>query len=133
MATVRDLMTTDVTTVVGRTPMDQVYDRMLDLGVRHMPVVDEGELVGIISHRDIVGLLGRLRREAFGEQIEALSEIKADEVMTRGVDTVEPEAELAGAAQLMLENKLGCLPVCEGPHLVGILTESDFVRFVAEQ
>lgn len=132
MTTVRDLMTEDVTTVTRSVTMDRVHDLMLSLGVRHMPVVDDAdELAGIISHRDIVGLLGRMRRESFEEQTEALSGIIADDVMTRGIDTVEPDADITTAAQIMLENKLGCLPVCEGAHLVGILTEADFVRYVA--
>jgi CBS domain-containing membrane protein len=44
------------------------------------------------------------------------------------VETVEPDEDLKVAAELLIENKIGCLPVVEGTHLVGILTESDFVR-----
>jgi CBS domain-containing protein len=54
-----------------------------------------------------------------------------EEVMVHEVETVEPTAPLSEAAALMLENKFGCLPVVEGDRLVGILTESDFVRHVA--
>ena len=54
--------------------------------------------------------------------------------MTRDVETVEPEDDLAAAAQVMLDNKYGCVPVVvEGGRVEGILTESDFVRYLAEQ
>jgi CBS domain-containing membrane protein len=48
--------------------------------------------------------------------------------MATEVDTVEPDEDLRAAAEILIENKIGCLPVVEGTHLVGILTESDFVR-----
>jgi CBS domain-containing membrane protein len=50
--------------------------------------------------------------------------------MTREVDTVEPDASIDEAGLIMMENKFGCIPVCQGTHLVGILTESDFVHYV---
>ncbi|HEY4587832.1 MAG TPA: CBS domain-containing protein, partial [Thermoanaerobaculia bacterium] len=50
------------------------------------------------------------------------------EVMTSEVETAEPDLPLQEAARIMFENKLGCLPVVEGWRLVGILTESDFVK-----
>lgn len=132
MTTVRDLMTVDPSCVRMNATMDRVYDLMLELGIRHMPVVvDDGELVGIISNRDIIGLLGRLHHETFDEQAEALGTVRADEAMSRGVTTIEPDVAIAEAAQIMFENKLGCLPVIEGNRLVGILTEADFVKHIA--
>ncbi|MEM6927445.1 MAG: CBS domain-containing protein [Myxococcota bacterium] len=133
MRTVRDLMTEDVTTVRRHEGMDKVHDLMISLDVRHMPVVDdEDELVGIISDRDVIGLLGRLRREAFDEQADALAGTLAGDVMTASPTTIEPDAGIDTAAQLLRENKLGSLLVVEGRHLVGILTEADFVLHVAE-
>ena len=51
------------------------------------------------------------------------------DIMIQDVETVEPDDKLPDAAQLMLDNKFGCLPVIDGQLLVGILTESDFIRF----
>jgi len=51
--------------------------------------------------------------------------------MTTGVETIEADADIEEAAQVMLENKMGCLPVVEGGRLTGILTEADFVKYVA--
>ena len=132
MKIVRDLMTEDPVCVEPHATMDQVHDRMLALGIRHMPVVVDDEIVGIISNRDIISLLGRLGRETFDEQAKVLARFRADQAMSRGVETIEPDIEIETAAQLMLDNKIGCLPVCEGAHLVGILTEADFVRYVAK-
>ena len=54
------------------------------------------------------------------------------EIMSTEVETVDPDVDLKAAAQMMLDNKIGCLPVVEGEHLVGILTEADFVRWYLE-
>ena len=133
MTTVRDLMTRDVTTVSRTETVDVVYERMLDQQVRHMPVVDDqDELAGIISHRDIAALLGRYSQESFATQAHTLATVTAEACMSRGLATVEPDSDLKDAAELMLEHKLGCLPVCEGAHIVGILTEADFVWHVAQ-
>lgn len=131
-STVGDLMTEEVVTVGRDETMDRVYDLMLELGVRHMPVVDDDmELVGLISHRDVTGLLGEKSRSAVVEQSDLLSERTAEEAMSLAIETVEADTDLQTAADIMFENKFGCLPVVEGKRLVGILTEADFVRYVA--
>ncbi len=133
MTLVRDLMTENVTTVGRRESMDRVYDLMLSLNVRHMPVVDDGEeLAGLLSHRDVVALLGEFSKGEFLRQAELLSDMTAGQAMSAGVETVEPDTDAVVAAEMMLENKIGCLPVCEGTRLVGILTEADFVKHVAQ-
>ena len=132
-STVGELMTNEVITVAPGETMDRVYDMMLELGIRHIPVVDEDlELVGLISHRDVTGILGDKGHAAMVEQTHLLSGHQAAEVMSMGLETVAPDTDLQTAADIMFENKISCLPVCEGTKLVGILTEADFVRYVAE-
>ncbi len=106
---------------------------MMEHNVRHVPIVDEeGDLVGLVSHRDLL-------RSSLIEQFEVpsmvehliLEQLKVREVMTCCVETVSPETDIREAAQLIWENKFGCLPVLNGRRLVGILTESDFVRLIA--
>lgn len=131
-----DLMSERVLAVREDEEIGAVHELMLHHGIRHVPVVDERDrLVGLISHRDLL-------RNALIEQAvmpppveRALHErILAREVMTEHPDSVRLEDDLFSAAQLMLENKYGCLPVVGGGgRLVGILTESDFVRMVAEE
>jgi len=130
---VEEVMSRDVVTL---RPGDllAVADDVMRLGrIRHMPVLDaEGALVGIVSRRDF--LAGALVRViGVGPDVErlALSELTAQTVMTRDVLTTTPGTPLSKAAGVMLEHRIGCLPVLRDGRLVGILTESDFVRRAA--
>lgn len=102
-------------------------DTVLRLGrIRHLPVVRGEKLVGLVTHRDILRVLGK-NAPPWGR-----STLAAD-VMTRELTTVGRETPLRKAARVMLKHKLGCLPVVEANgRLVGILTEADLVRFAAD-
>ena len=112
---------------------DQVdfADQVMRLGrIRHLPVISQGRLVGIVSNRDLLSAslskvldFTRERQKAF------LGTVDVQEVMTRDVQTVPPETTLEEAARLMLRHKIGCLVVC-GPdgRPLGLLTESDLLR-----
>ncbi len=130
---VRDLMTHDVLAAHPADNLATLRDMMCDRDVRHIPVIDDDRvLVGLVSQRDLL-------RHALIEQPDVpdfiadalLERLRVEDLMTTGIATVEPEHDIREAAQLMYENKFGCLPVVEGPRLVGILTESDFVRLMA--
>ena len=130
---VRDLMTRDVVATHPEDTVATLRDLMYDRDVRHMPVVaEDGELVGLVSQRDLL-------RHALIEQADVpdfvedalLARIHVGELMTTGVISIDPESDIREAAQIMVESKYGCLPVVEGPRLVGILTEADFVRLMA--
>lgn len=111
-----------------------VRDLMDDHGIRHVPVVDdEGTLVGLVSHRDLLraALIERSEVPSIVERT-LLERTRVREVMTPYVQTVTPDTELREAARQMLDGKLGSLPVTDDQRLVGILTESDFVRSWAE-
>lgn len=128
---VRDLMMTEVATV-RRNDQLVIADDLMRLGrVRHTPVLedDTGDVVGVLSQRDL--FRGALARSlGYGEhaQQKVLGMLLVKDVMTTDPVTASPGTPLADAARLMLERKIGCLPVIEGGKLVGILTESDFVR-----
>jgi CBS domain-containing protein len=127
---VRDVMTKDVATL-GRNDKLAVADDVMRLGrIRHMPVIDEdGALAGIVSQRDLFHS-GLLRALGYGTHAkdQALGLLALKEAMKTDVVTVTPDAPLSEAAKIMLERKIGCLVVVEGKKLVGILTESDFVK-----
>jgi CBS domain-containing membrane protein len=131
---VADLMTRSVFAVGPEDDLALVSFLMSDHDVRHVPVVDEEKnLVGLVSQRDVLrntllegGESSRVVRE------EALEAVRVVDVMS-DPEAVEEETFLADAAELMLENKFGCLPVVQGDRLVGILTESDFVRAAVAQ
>jgi CBS domain-containing membrane protein len=134
--TVRDLMTPNPYTLAPRVTLAALYDLMDTYRVRHVPIVDrDGELVGLLTHTDLaMTTLGSLSDMPLNMERELLQRRRIREVMVTEVETVDPDTRLAEAAQTLFDNKIGCLPVVEGNRLVGILTESDFVRkFVEEQ
>jgi CBS domain-containing membrane protein len=131
--TVRDLATKEVATL-QRNDALSVADDLMRLGrIRHLVVLDENEqVVGVVSQRDLFrGTL--LRALGYGSVAETklMATIPIKEIMATDLATVAPETPLAEAAELMMQRKIGCLPVLDGDKLVGILTESDFVRYVA--
>ena len=133
-AEVRDLMTDHVFTLRPLDDLESLYDLMDTRHVRHVPVVDrDGDLVGLVTQRDLARrALGPQDDLPLSMQQEILRRRKVREIMSTEVDTVEPDESLKAAAGMLIENKIGCLPVVEGDHLVGILTESDFVRHYVE-
>jgi len=127
---VRDVMTKDVATL-GRNEKLVVADDVMRLGrIRHLPIVDEdGGLAGIVSQRDLFHS-ALLRALGYGTHAKerAMDLLVLKEAMKTEVATVAPTAPLTEAAKVMLERKIGCLVVVEDEKIVGILTESDFVK-----
>lgn len=127
-------MTAKVVAVQPEETLAVVDELMQQHRIRHIPVVSPvGDLVGLISHRDLLrhALIEQAQTPEFIEQ--AIRErVAARDLMVVDIQCVGPRSDLRAATQQMLEYKLGCLPVLEGRRLVGILTESDFVRLMAE-
>jgi CBS domain-containing membrane protein len=127
---VRDLMTEKVFALSPSDDLAALYDLMDAERIRHVPIVDrDGDLVGLVTERDLSrSALGSQTDLPLSVQQELLQRRRIREIMTMEVETAEPSQRLRDAAEILLENKIGCLPVVEGNHLVGILTEADFVR-----
>jgi CBS domain-containing protein len=125
MIAVSDFMTKDLVTVRESDDV-ALAEALLRLGgIRHLPVVRDHKLVGILTQRDI------LRSGASGKP--GARELAVSDVMTREPTSIRPAMALSNAARLMLERKYGCLPVCDPDGtLLGIVTEADFVRFAAD-
>lgn len=125
MISVADFMTKDLVTVREVDDLALAESLLRLGGIRHLPVVREKKLVGILTQRDL------LRSGQSGTP--AARELPVSEIMTKDPTSVRPGLGLAQAARLMLERKFGCLPVCDDDGtLVGIVTEADFVRFAAD-
>jgi CBS domain-containing protein len=129
---VRDLMQTDVVTLNADDHLD-LADDIMSLGrIRHLPVLAEGKLVGLLSQRDLyraaISSLLQLNRAT---QQEWLAKVPVRAVMTTNVVTVAPGEPSRKAVGLMLERKIGCLPVVDQGELVGLLGESDCLRHLA--
>ena len=129
--TVKTLMTTEVSTLERNDTLD-VADGLMTLErIRHLPVLDEGRVVGVVSQRDLFRSALAVAL-GYGEnaQKKLLRTIRVKEVMHEPAITVSPEIAAKEAIRLMLEHKIGCLPVVEGHTLVGIVTETDILRSV---
>ncbi|WP_224360991.1 CBS domain-containing protein [Hyalangium versicolor] len=127
MKTVGELMTRDLVTLKESQNL-AIADELLRLHrIRHLPVVREGKLVGLITHRDL------LKATALKCPDPAKNPLWAADIMNREVRTVKPDMSLREAVKLMLDNKFGCLPVVgEEGRLLGILTEADLVRYAQQ-
>lgn len=122
--TVEQFMTTDLLTVRPEDAVDLAANLMHWKRVRHVPVEsDEGRLVGVVSHRDLVALLAT---NTLG------SEIAVRDVMKHEPISISPETPTLKALYLMRENNIGCLPVVEGDKLVGLITAYDFLTVSAK-
>jgi CBS domain-containing membrane protein len=132
---VRDLMTEKVHTLCPRDDLASLYDLMDSRRVRHVPIVDsEGEIVGLVTDRDLSrSALGAVEDLPLSVEREILRRRRVRDIMATEPDVIEPDAPLREAAGMLLENKVGCLPVVEGLRLVGIITEADFVRDFLER
>jgi CBS domain-containing protein len=129
---VRELMTANVATVARNDELTIADDIMTMKRVRHLPVVEDGRLVGILSQRDLFKA-ALSTAMGFGEKArkEFLKTVPVKEVMTEEVFTIDPDADVRAAARRMLDRQVGCLPVLEKGKLVGIITETDLLRVVA--
>jgi acetoin utilization protein AcuB len=132
---VKDYMTRHPIMISPETPASEAQKIMMENNVRHLPIVGDGKrILGLIS-RDRLRVppsdLGSLN---IWEISRILSNLKVNEVMVKGVDliTISPEATIEEAAQLLIKNKIGCLPVLEGDIVVGIITEIDLLIQLSE-
>ncbi len=120
---VSDLMTKDVEVIFDDEAVDVARTIMTLSRIRHLPVTDrEDKLVGLVSQRD---LLARVISHG------ASAPILVRDIMTTKVATVTAGTPIQMAGRIMIENKYGCLLVTEQDRIEGILTETDFVEFVA--
>lgn len=129
--TVRELMTTEVVTL-GRAHVLTLADELMTQErIRHLPVLEDGRVVGVVSQRDLfhAGLAAVLGYRPRAHRMLRRT-VRVQEVMRAPAITVAPEALVTAAARVMMAQKIGCLPVVEGDTLVGIITETDILRYV---
>lgn len=129
---VKSWMTQPVVSVASDTSVSTAQNLMREKHIRHLPIVDDDRLVGIISLGDL--------REASPSDATALSiwelnylwdKLTVDKVMTRSVVTARENDLIVNTLRVMLEHKFGALPVLnEAGRLVGIITETDIFRMV---
>ena len=135
MLTVNELMTVNPFTVTPETSLRRIIEVMNLEGCRHLPVVDNGRLVGIITDRDVRLVMNSpLVLSAAWPDDRLMDEIGAEGIMTADPVTVTPETLAAKAAKLLSIYKFGALPVVANNDngaklLVGIVTVTDFLTY----
>lgn len=129
---VRDWMSRDVIFVEPDMLLSEAKALMVTHTIRRLPVVDNGRLVGIVTYGDIRGARpSAVNNINLWEMQHPMSQLVVAEIMTAGPITVTQDATVGEAAQLMLKQRIGGLPVMDANGaLVGIITESDIFRLV---
>lgn len=132
---VRKWMTSKVISVKPEDPLPNVHHLMTEKKIRRAPVMDKGKLVGMVTLGDVLKAEpSEATTLSVWELNYVLNKLKIEKVMTPKPITISPDAVIGEAAQIMLEKKIGGLPVVEANgSVVGIITVSDIFRMVVEE
>lgn len=130
---VRDYMSQPPVVISPKTPITDALKMMRERRIRRLPVVDRaGRLIGIVSDRDLLHAEPSPATSlSIWEITYLLGRITVEQVMTRDVMTVGPTTPLEDAAQIMVDRKIGGLPVVEANQVLGVITETDIFRVFA--
>jgi acetoin utilization protein AcuB len=131
---VRIEMTAHPVTITPDRPVYEAQRVMKENNIRHLPVVNtKGELVGLITRTSLQEVMpSKLTTLSIWELNYELNKIKVEQAMVRDVITTTEDTPIEKAARIMLEKKIGCLPVMRGNRLVGIITDIDLMRMMVE-
>lgn len=127
--TVDGIMSRDVVTVAPDATLMEIRTRLEEGEFHHMLVLDEGELVGVISDRDLLQAMSPFL-DTYNEErrdVQTLA-VPADKIMRTDPITVRPDTDITHAANLLLDNEISSLPVVSGGRLVGIVTTKDLLQ-----
>lgn len=122
---IKDVMSKPVVSVGADIALSQAKKMMYEHGIRHLPVLERGSLVGLLSDRDI-----KLCYAVDGAKADTL---KASDACSSEVFAVEPNDKLSFVCKRMFEESLGSAVVVEGERAIGIFTVTDACRLLAEQ
>lgn len=133
---VSEIMTRELVTVTPDDSVEEAVKLLQRRGIRHLLVLDQNKLVGIVSDRDIKRTLDprktRKKIIGIGGLYFLLEPLLVREIMTRDPVTITPETEIRQAAWIMVQRRFGALPVVHEGRVVGILTETDVLSYFAE-
>jgi acetoin utilization protein AcuB len=126
-----DLMTPNPVTVTPQASVAEVWDLMRELEIRHVPVVESGALVGMLSDRDLARFdIGRLLTVEGAEALRDALGTPVVKVMSSDVIAVNPETELDEIVELLIEHRIGAVPVVRADtrEVVGIVSYVDVLQ-----
>ena len=129
--TVRKIMMGSPVTLTPDDTLD-LANNVISLGrIRHIPVVEKGKLVGLLSERDLIGAAAN---RIFGLNQKSKSALLKTEsvksIMKKRLVTVTPDTPIKDAARLMADKKIGCVPVISAGALVGLVTTTNVLRYL---
>lgn len=131
---VRDRMTPNPVTITEDTTLKDALDLVRSRPFRHLPVVDEGgKLVGIVTEKSLVYASPRPELSLSVFEVDyLLRKTLVKQVMQRDLVTVSPDLPIEEAARVMVDHRIGCLPVLENGELIGIISDTDIFRVFVE-
>ena len=122
MSNISDLMTANPARLDPEARIEDAWKIMHANRVRHVPICKGEKLVGLVTQKDLL----------VNAQNTALLTLPVAEIMVFKVSTITTSTSTEEAAQIMLSDKISCLPVVEDDKLMGIVTESDFLKLLIE-
>ena len=144
----RDIMTTDVVTLAPDTSVRHIARIFRRLGIPGAPVVEAGEIIGIVTEIDLIARHARPHspfylplldariplggQREYREIVRRILGLTARDIMTEGVKVVTADADLEDVATLMVEHKANPVPVLEEGRLVGIISHTDLIQHLEE-
>jgi CBS domain-containing protein len=122
-------MSKDIEVVDRNDTLLAVEERMATKQLRHLPVLEQGDIVGIVTQRDLFKA-AMSSAMGYGEKAQKayLQSIRVKEIMTYPVVTIAPDTSVAAAVAILITKGIGCLPVVDGTTLVGMLTKTDLLH-----
>lgn len=125
---VQDIMVKEVATLDIEDELSLANDIMRLGRIRHLPVVARDQVVGIVSERDLFrSSLAQALGYGNKDSREVMRTLRIKDVMVKNVITIPPDMELKDAVAIMVERKIGCLPVVQDDKLQGLITETDIL------
>jgi CBS domain-containing protein len=131
---VKDIMVRDVASLDVGDELSLANDIMKLGRIRHLPVLEGKKLVGILSERDLFrsSLVEALGHEP-AKTRDVMKAVRIQDIMIKNLITISPEADIKEAVKLMLQHKIGCVPVVRGGELLGLITETDILMLFLKE
>ena len=130
---VRDMMTTDLTTLQEDEPLLDATLIFARASFRHIPIMKGNQLVGIVTERDLKHYTPSILSGIAPEEYNRLmATTPLSKIMTRNPMTIEPGKTVYEAAQILFDHRIGCLPVVENGELKGIITTTDMLKLLLQ-
>lgn len=128
---VATFMKTELQAVAGTDRLVHARRLLLDNDIARLPVLEGGEIRGIIAEHEIAAALAGMKNADVGHQKQEVREMHVAQYMQSSVHTIDPDMSAAAAAARMLELHVGALPVVQDGHIAGIVTRTDLIKTFA--